>query len=77
MENIFWVQRFSVELFYEPLGKENKSRKSLNDENMSTLYEEPSDNLFIVNILLFIFKSSYDVKDVDVTKQVVAGCNSK
>ena len=77
MENIFWVQRFSVELFYEPLGEENKSRKSLNDENMSTLYEEPSDNLFIVNILFFIFKSSYDVKDVDVTKQVVAGCNSK
>ena len=77
MENIFWVQRFSVELFYELLGEENKSRKSLNDENMSTLYEEPSDNLFIVNILLFIFKSSYGVKDVDVTKQVVAGCNSK
>ena len=28
--------------------------------------------VFIVNILFFICKSSYDVKDIDVTKHVVA-----
>ena len=39
---------------------------------MSILYEEPCDNLFIVNILFFICKRSYDVKDIDVTKNVVA-----
>ena len=39
---------------------------------MSILYEEPCDNLFIVNILFFICKSSYDVKNIDVTKNVVA-----
>ena len=72
MDNIFQVQRFSVELFSEPLGKENKSRKSLNKENMSMLYEEPCDNLFIVNILFFICKSSYDVKDIDIAKHVLA-----
>ena len=65
MDNVFRVQRFSAE-------EENKSRKSLNEENMSILYEEPCDNLFIVNILFFICKSSYDVKDTDVTKHVVA-----
>ena len=72
MDSIFQVQRFSVELFSEPLGEENKSRKSLNEENMYILYEEPCDNLFIVNILCFICKSSYDVKDIDATKHVVA-----
>ena len=72
MDNIFRVQRFSVELFSEPLGEKNKSRKSLNEENMSILYEEPCDNLFIINILFFICKISYDVKDIDVTKHVVA-----
>ena len=72
MNNIFRIQRFSAELFPEPLGEENKSRKSLNTENMSILYEEPCENLFIVNILYFICKSSYDVKDIDVTKHVVA-----
>ena len=50
----------------------NKSIKSLNKKNMSILYEEPWDNLFIVNILFFICKSSYDVKDIDVTKHIVA-----
>ena len=70
MGNIFRVQRFSAELFSEPLGEENKSRKSLNEENMSILYEEPCDNLFIVNILFFICKSSYNIKDNDVTKHV-------
>ena len=50
----------------------NKSRKSLNKKNMSILYEELWDNFFIVNILFFICKSSYDVKDIDVTKHVVA-----
>ena len=39
---------------------------------MSILYKEPCDNLFIVNILFFISKSYYDVKDIDVTKRVVA-----
>ena len=39
---------------------------------MSILYEEPSDNLFVVNILFFFCKSSYNVKDIDVTKHVVA-----
>ena len=72
MNNIFWVQRFSAELCSELLGEENKSRKSLNEENMSILYEEPCDNLFIVNIFFFICKRSYDVKDIDVTKNVVA-----
>ena len=72
MDNIFRVQRFSAELFAEPLGEENKSRKSLNEENISILYSAPCDNLFIVNILFFICKSSYDVKDIDVTKHVVA-----
>ena len=72
MDNIFRVQRFSAELFSEPLGEENKSRKSLNEENMSILYEESCDNLFIVNILFFICNSSYNVKDIDVTKHVVA-----
>ena len=46
-------------------------RKSLNEENASILYEELCDNLFIVNILFFICKSSYNVKDIDVTKNVV------
>ena len=32
----------------------------------------PCDNLFIVNILFFICKCSYNVKDIDVTKHVVA-----
>ena len=50
----------------------NKSRKSLNKKNMSILHEEPWDNLFIVNTLFFICKSSYDVKDIDVTKHIVA-----
>ena len=72
MDNIFRVQRFSAELFSEPLGEKNKSRKPLNDENMSILYEKPCDNSFIVNILFFICKISYDVKDIDVTKHVVA-----
>ena len=72
MDNIFRVQRFSGELFSELLGEENKSRKSLNEENMSILYEESCDNLFIVNILFFICNSSYNVKDIDVTKHVVA-----
>ena len=72
MDNIFQVQRFSGELFSELLGEENKSRKSLNEENMSILYEESFDNLFIVNILFFICNSSYNVKDIDVTKHVVA-----
>ena len=60
MDNNFRVQRFSVEL------------KSLDEKNMSILYEEPCDNLFMVNILIFICKSSYDVKEIDVTKHVVA-----
>ena len=72
MDNIFQVQRFSGELFSELLGEENKSRKSLNEENMSILYEESFDNLFIVNILFFICNSSYNVKDIDVKKHVVA-----
>ena len=72
MGNIFRVQIFSAELFFEPLGEENKNRKSLNEENISILYEEPCDNLFIVKILFFICKSSYNVKDIDVTKHVVA-----
>ena len=72
MDNIFQVQRFSGELFSELLGEENKSRKSLNEENMSILYEESFDNLFIVNILFFICNTSYNVKDIDVTKHVVA-----
>ena len=75
MDKIFRVQRFSEELFSEPLGEENKSRKFLNEENMSILYEEPCDNLFILNILFFISKSSYDgydIKDIDVTRHVVA-----
>ena len=38
---------------------------------MSILYEEPCDNMFIVNILFFICKSSYNVKGIDVTKHVV------
>ena len=46
-------------------------RKCLNEENTSILYEELCDNLFIVNILFFICKSSYNVKDIDVTKNVV------
>ena len=41
MDNIFRVQRFSAELFSEPLGEENKSRKTLNEENMSILFEKP------------------------------------
>ena len=61
MDNVFRVQRFSVELFSEPSDEENKSRKSLNEENMSKLYEEPCYNLFIVNISFFIWKSSYNV----------------
>ena len=61
-----------MELFSEHLGEENKSRKFLNEENISILYEEPCNNLFIVNILFFICKSSYDVKDTDITKHVVA-----
>ena len=32
----------------------------------------PCDNLSIVNILFFICKCSYNVKDIDVTKHVVA-----
>ena len=71
MDNIFRVQRFSAELFSEPLGEKNKSRKSLNKENMSTLYKERCDNLFIVNILFFICKSSYDVKDIKTSKSYV------
>ena len=47
-------------------------RKIFEQENMSILYEELCDNLFIFNILFFICKSSYDVKDIDVTKHVVA-----
>ena len=39
---------------------------------MSILYEELYNNLFIVNILFFICKYSYDIKDIDVTKHVVA-----
>ena len=38
---------------------------------MPILYEEPCDNLFIVHILFLICKSSYEVKDIDVTKHVV------
>ena len=38
---------------------------------MSIFYEEPCDNLFIV-ISSFICKSSYNVKDIDVTKHVAA-----
>ena len=38
MDNIFRVQRFSAKLFSEPLGEKNKSRKSLNEENMSILF---------------------------------------
>ena len=72
MDNIFRVQRFSAELFSESLSATNKSGKSLNEENMSILYEQPCDNLFIVNISFFICKSSYKVKDIDVTKHVVA-----
>ena len=64
MGNIFRVQIFSAELFFEPLGED--------EENISILYEEPCDNLFIVKILFFICKSSYNVKDIDVTKHVVA-----
>ena len=45
---------------------------SLNEENMSILYEESCDKLSIVNILFFICKSSCNVKDIDVTKHVVA-----
>ena len=74
MGNIFRVQRFSEELFSETLGEENKSRKFLNEESMSILYKEPCDNLFILNILFFISKSSYDaydIKDIDVTRHVV------
>ena len=70
MDNVFRVQRFSAELFSEPLGEENKSRKSLNEENISILYEEPCDNSFIVNILFFICKSSYNVKNIDFTNHV-------
>ena len=66
MGNIFRVQIFSAELFFEPLGEENENRKSLNEENISILNEEPCDNLFIVKILFFICKSSYNVKDIDV-----------
>ena len=55
MGNVFQIQRFSAELFSEPLGEENKSRKSLNEKNMSILYEEPCYNLFIVNIFCFLF----------------------
>ena len=65
----FQVQWFSTEL---SLGEENKSRKSLSKENISILCEEPYDNLSIVNILFFICKRSYDVRDIDVTKHVVA-----
>ena len=74
MGNIFRVQKFSEELFSEPLGEKNKSRKCSNKENISILYEEPCDNLFILNILFFISKSSYDdydIKDIDVTRHVV------
>ena len=39
---------------------------------MSILYEKSCDNLFIVNILFFVCKSFYNVKDIDVTKHVVA-----
>ena len=39
---------------------------------MSILYEESCDNLFIVKILFFVCKRSYSVKDIDVTKHVVA-----
>ena len=45
---------------------------SLNEENMPILYEESCDKLSIVNILFFICKSSCNVKDIDVTKHVVA-----
>ena len=76
MDNIFRVQRFSAELFSESLGEENKSRKSLNEENMSILYEEPCNKLFIGNILFFICRSSYDVKDV-VAMAVTASKTSK
>ena len=65
MDNIFRVQRFSAELFSEPVDEENKSRKSLNEKIF-----KPRDNLFIVNILFFICKSSYNVKVIDVTKHV-------
>ena len=54
------------------LVEENKSRKSLNEENMSILYEEWCDNLFIVKNLFFICKNHYNVKDIDVTNHVVA-----
>ena len=64
MDNIFRVQRFSAELFSGPLGEENQSRNSLNEENGFILYEEPCDNVFIGNILFFICKSSYDIKDI-------------
>ena len=53
MDNVFRVQRFSAELFSEPLGEENKSRKFLNEENMSVLYEKPCDNFFTPNIFIF------------------------
>ena len=46
-------------------------RKCLNEENTSILYEELCDNLFIVNILFFICKSSYNVKNNDFTNHVV------
>ena len=39
---------------------------------MPILCEEPCDNLFIVNVLFFICKSSYKVKDIDVKQHVVA-----
>ena len=44
----------------------------MNEKNTSISYEEPCDNLFILNTLFFICKSSYNVKDIDVTKHVVA-----
>ena len=68
---VYRTMRTIFSEFKDFLGK-IKARKSLNEESMSILHEEPSDNLFIVNILFFICKSSYNVKDIDVTKHVVA-----
>ena len=42
MDKIFRVQSFLRSFFLR--GEENKSRKSLNKENMSELYEEACDN---------------------------------
>ena len=39
---------------------------------MSILYQEPCNNLFLVNILFLICKSSCNVRDIDATDHVVA-----